>query len=417
MKIKTKEMPFDKVIFLDKRTHFKPKKPSKLLKLLIRILSRKELKQVNIKINEYNMDKITRKQPCIILMNHSCFLDLKIAFKYFKRKRFNIVSAADGFVGKKGLMRAIGCFPTDKYVSDITLVQDIKYCLTKNKTSVLIYPEAAYSLDGTSGIVPKSVGKLIKLFGVPLITVITKGAYLHDPLYNNLQLRSVPVEIDVKCALTKEDIKQKSASEINEIITKEFTFDNFLYQRENGIKIIEPFRAEGLHRVLYKCPHCLAEEMTSAGNELTCKNCGAIYSLTEEGELKNQNGESVFSHVPSWFDWQRNEIRKELLSPDYKVEIPVKIAVLSDYKKIYLIGEGTLTHDKTAFKLKGAGVEFIKPAISSATLYIDYFWYEMGDIISVGDTNYTYYCFPKNDYPVTKAKLATEELYKILNEK
>lgn len=53
--------------------------------------------------------------------------------------------------------------------------------------------------------------------------------------------------------------------------------------------------------------------------------------------------------------------------------------------------------------------------LASYGLYADYFWYEIGDMISIGDAKYQYYCFPKDqkNSSVAKARLATEELYKI----
>ena len=46
------------------------------------------------------------------------------------------------------VMRSIGSIPTQKYVSDLRLVQDMDYCFKTLKSSVLMYPEAGYSFDG-----------------------------------------------------------------------------------------------------------------------------------------------------------------------------------------------------------------------------------------------------------------------------
>ena len=76
--------------------------------------------------------------PYLILMNHSCFLDLEIASAIFYPMPYGIVATSDGFVGKDWLMRQIGCIPTQKFVSDLTLVRDMDYLLKKKKTSVLM---------------------------------------------------------------------------------------------------------------------------------------------------------------------------------------------------------------------------------------------------------------------------------------
>ena len=71
------------------------------------------------------MDKLGRKEPCLYLMNHSSFIDLKIVATILYPRRFNIVMTSDGFVGKRWLMRSLGCIPTNKFVTDTALVRNM----------------------------------------------------------------------------------------------------------------------------------------------------------------------------------------------------------------------------------------------------------------------------------------------------
>ena len=51
---------------------------------------------------------------------------------------------------------------------------------------------------------------------------------------------------------------------------------------------------------------------------------------------------------------------------------------------------------------------------ASYSLYSDFNWYQIGDMISIGDEQVQYYCFPKNgENVVAKTRLAAEELYKM----
>jgi hypothetical protein len=52
----------------------------------------------------------------------------------------------------------------------------------------------------------------------------------------------------------------------------------------------------------------------------------------------------------------------------------------------------------------------------SYSLYADYYWYEIGDVICIGDSDMQFYCLPPEGVPVAKARLATEELYKIVKD-
>jgi hypothetical protein len=56
--------------------------------------------------------------------------------------------------------------------------------------------------------------------------------------------------------------------------------------------------------------------------------------------------------------------------------------------------------------------------LASYSLYSDYYWYETGDVICIGNANVLYYCFPKDGRDVVaKTRLATEEIYKIAKQK
>ena len=143
MKIKTKRLPYEKVMALPRNRHRNPLKPLFLLQLVVRILAIFDLFPTKFTYQTHGMEKIKKGEPCLILMNHSSFIDLKIVSKIFFPKRYGIVCTSDGFVGKNWLMRLLGCIPTQKFVSDVTLIRDMEYLLKEKKVSVLMYPEAS----------------------------------------------------------------------------------------------------------------------------------------------------------------------------------------------------------------------------------------------------------------------------------
>lgn len=132
--------------------------------------------------------------------------------------------------------------------------------------------------------------------------------------------------------------------------------------------------------------------------------------------MKAVDGDTIFSHVPDWFDWQREMVLDEINSGEYKVEVPVDICMLVDTKCLYKVGDGVLRHTLDGFYLEGCDgkLRYTQPPNATYSLNADYYWYEIGDVVSIGDSEVLYYCFPKtsNDV-VTKLRLATEELYKI----
>lgn len=417
MKIKVTDKSYEQVLALPREEHRKPLKPSIFFRTLLKLLSAADLKATNFHCRSIGMERLGADEPCLFLMNHSSFIDLKIASTILYPRPFNIVCTSDGFVGKAWLMRHLGCIPTQKFVSDLSLVRDMLYTVKELRSSILMYPEASYSFDGTATPLPESIGKCVKMLGVPLVMIRTYGAFARDPLYNGLQLRKVEVSADMEYLLSPQEIAGASPAEINSLLAERFSFDNFRDQQERNIRITEPFRADGLNRVLYKCPHCGKEgTMTGKGITLRCGSCGKPYLLTETGFLQAQEGETEFPHIPEWYRWERSCVRQELLDGSYRLDIPVRICMLIDSKSIYRVGEGRLIHTREGFHLSGCEgkLDYRQKPSSSYSLYSDYFWYELGDMICIGNSKVLYYCFPTGQQDVVaKTRLAAEELYKL----
>jgi len=416
MKITTVKKSYDEVMALPRLKHRKPIKPSRFLGTVVRLVSIPTYKKTKFSFTTEGMEKVG-KQPCLILMNHSSFTDMKLAYAIFYPRRFGIVTTTDAFIGILGpLMRWLGCIPTQKFVSDISLIRDMEYMLKEKNSSVLMYPEASYSFDGTATALPRKMGILLKKLGVPVVTVITQGAFARDPLYNMLQLRKVKVSAHVKCLFTAEEVKEKSVAELDAALDEAFSFDNFAWQRDNKVVIDAPFRADGLERILYKCPHCGAEEkMEGKGITLTCHSCGKQWQMDELGQMQATEGETEFSHIPDWYAWERSQVRKELESGTYRLDTAVDIGMMVDYKAIYMVGEGTLRHDSDGFRLTGCDgkLSYEQSPVACYGLYADYYWYEIADVICIGNKDALYYCFPKSPVSVAKTRMAVEELYKL----
>lgn len=443
MKIKTAKMSYDKVLALPAPVHKKPMKQWFIFRVVLVLLSVWDLWTTHFTYRMINMERLKKDEPCLVLMNHSSFIDLKIAARLLCTRPFHIVCTTDGFVGKNWLMRLIGCIPARKFMADVTLVRDMVYVVRELKSSVLMYPEASYSFDGTQTPLPESIGKCLKLLKVPVVMIRTHGAFARDPLYNNLQLRKVRVSADVEYLLSPEEIATKSAQELNDFLQEKFTFDYFRWQQENNVRIKERFRADGLNRMLYKCPRCKTEgQMTGRGTKILCKQCGKEYELTEYGYLQdleknlpeqdnskervdaeayNHRTEEIeFTHIPDWYKWERECVRQELVSGTYKLEVPVVIYMMVNTDRIYQVGEGVLTHSREGFHLTGCEgkLDYVQEPLASYSLYSDFYWYEIGDVISIGDDKVQYYCFPKESGDiVAKTRLATEELYKLVKVK
>ena len=115
----------------------KLQRPSMLFRILIRLLSIADLRATKFRLEKKRME-LAGKGPYFILMNHSSFIDLKIASKIFFPMPYHIVMTLDGFIGKEWLMRQIGCIPTQKFTADCFRCVQTNNIWHKQKNMVLV---------------------------------------------------------------------------------------------------------------------------------------------------------------------------------------------------------------------------------------------------------------------------------------
>ena len=361
------------------------------------------------------------KPPYVLLCNHNAFMDFKVATMATFPHRSNYIVAIDGFIGREWLLRQVGGLCKRKFTSDIMLLRQIRRVI-KNGDICMIYPEARYSLCGTTAVLPESLGKMLKMLGVPVVTLICHGHHIDSPFWN-LHSRGVrPTEAEMTVQYTAEELKSASYDEINARIVRAFQYDEYAWQKERGILVKYPRRAEGLDKVLYQCPSCQTEfKMASKGDELFCSACGDRWRYTQSGELEPLSGGPGYAHIPDWYEWERANVRAEVESGVYDSgELPVLVRSLPNAKGFIELGEGTLRHDMTGFTVRGADrdgdpFEMIKPVPSLYSCHIEYDYLgRFGDCVDLNTLEDTWYIYPdpkRCAFSVTKMALATEELY------
>ena len=179
--------------------------------------------------------------------------------------------------------------------------------------------------------------------------------------------------------------------------------------------------AEGLHKVLYQCPHCLAEsQMTSKGTVLTCEACGKQWELDELGQLHALEGETAFSHVPGWFEWERSQVRKQLEEGTYRFEDEVEVYSLVEPWKFRKLGMAKFTHDpENGMVVEGRyndrDYRIVRPPLGMYGVHVeyDYCYLRPEDCIDVSTDDDSLYCYPVKQNVVTKISFAVEEIYKM----
>jgi len=380
------------------------------------LLSFPETLRRKLKVTKINMKGL--KPPYLFISNHMAFVDFKVATRAIFPHKANYVVAIDGFLKGEWLLRQVGCICKRKFTNDILLIRHMKYSLEVNKSILALYPEARYSYCGTNSVLPESLGKLIKMYKVPVVTFIQHGNYLSQPVWN-LEKRNCRLEATMTRLYTPEQIEKFSIEEINRTIGALFVYDEYRWQKENHIVIDFPDRAKGLHHILYQCPHCLTESrMNSDKNELWCEHCGKRWTMSVLGELSAENGETEFSHIPDWFEFERSMVRRQIENGSYFFMDQVAVDSLPNAKGYIRLGDAILTHSIDGFLLEkisdDESFRLEKKSLSLYSLHIEFDYFGKGDCLDLSTSEETFYLFPltrKN--VVTKLQFAVEEIYKI----
>ncbi len=88
MKIKCKKKSYQEVLQIKKNKRKLPPKPCFLLRKLAYFLSKSAVKDCGVEYVETGMDELGKKEPCLILMNHSCFFGYENRLYLFKKQSF-----------------------------------------------------------------------------------------------------------------------------------------------------------------------------------------------------------------------------------------------------------------------------------------------------------------------------------------
>ena len=383
---------------------------------LIWILSRCALIGKKYKVETIGMEDL--KPPYMLLSNHMHFIDFELAAMGTWPHSVSNVVSIDGYVVKFFLLEWIGAIATRKFTTDLHLVKSIRKVLQRGDV-LAMYPEARYSPCGTTAFMPDSLGKLIRMNKVPVVAVVHHGNHLYAPFWNFRKKRKVPLHTTMKVILTPEQIAAMSVDEINETLRQALQYDDYRYQKENGIRITESYRAEGLHKVLYQCPHCLAEsKMASKGTELFCTACGKHWNWDEDGNLRALEGETEFDHIPDWFEWERQQVRKQIEDGTYRYEDEVDVWSLPRVYRYIPLGKAKLTHDaENGFVLeghyRGEVYRIQRQPLQTNSLHVEYDFGPLKaiDCLDISTENDSFYCKPSRSDVITKLAFATEEIY------
>ncbi|MCR5741736.1 MAG: 1-acyl-sn-glycerol-3-phosphate acyltransferase [Gammaproteobacteria bacterium] len=229
---------------------------------------------------KFRRNKIKIRKKSLILAPHRNYLDfISIPLAVYP-VRGHFVATSYWYRMKKlaVLLRILGCIKKDQYKSDINAIKEMSSCF-KFGDVVYMCPEGQMSPDGKSQILVPGIERLIKKFKVNVYFVNINGAYFTGPKWHFKNIRG-NLDAETSLIIKEEDIDNLSTDEIMNILNENFKKNNdFVWIKDHpNYKYKSRKKAEGLEKVIFRCPNCQKEgTMKSTKSTIFC-DCG--FSLT-----------------------------------------------------------------------------------------------------------------------------------------
>lgn len=317
--------------------------------------------------------------------------------KYFMRFKF-----------VRFFMSRLGFVTKMLYNPDIEAVKKmIKY--RNDETSIMMFPEARLSLDGTTNPLTNGTAALVKKLKMNVVLIEISGNYFACSKVRKSK-RRVPVSIRIKKIIEPSELETIEVNALEQIIKENLSHDDSEYALTVNYR--NKNKAENLDKVLYYCPHCHKEfEMKASGNSLEC-SCGFKLELDNHYQFsENDYGiKTIHDYYELIKDHEREEIKNsgdEIISQEVLVK---KISFVD--KKLDLYGTGVTKITKEGFSFSGE-VSGNKVSFSYSLDYLQALPFSINEEYECYYNNELYYFYPKdNRASCTKVAL----IYDLLQE-
>ncbi len=358
------------------------------------------------------------KGPFLVLSSHASFMDFPQLVLGLMPRTTGWVMSVEEFRRGDWLMYGVGGIPKRKFTHEAVTAKQILRYLKKLNYPCTLYPEARFSFAGINEKLDDALGKLCKHAKVPIVLFKANGNFINSPQWSKHPYRRIRQEAEISLLFSLEDLEKYTADELQAKIEKAFERDEYKWQADNGYHTRCKKRADGLYRILYKCPVCGTEfKMRSEGVKLWCEHCQSTWEMDTLSRLHGVNTDKGFSHIPDWYRWEREEVKKEVESGAYRFEDDVRV---EDYYStpvgLIPVGDAHMVHDENGFTFKGTvnnqPFKLNKPVSSMYSLHVEYDFMGRGDSIDIATSETSYFMFLKTaPNQLTKLHFATEELY------
>ena len=285
------------------------------------------------------------KGPAIILSNHTSFYDFIYTSAAMYPKRVSYLAAKKMFYETPTgfFLRLARAIPKSLMQADPVATLHA-FRILKKKGIVSVFPEGQISPSGRSLTPAFAIAKFLKKANVNVYIVKHMCAGLSNPPWSKKTFKG-KVETIKELIITKEELIDLTGDEIYKIVCDK------LYHSESEYNLIKQYKYKlndisNLENVIYQCPSCLHEGLTSKKHQLICPSCNHTIAYDTYGLLNGEGLDTLFIR-------QESLVRKEVdLNPNYQIEGHSRLMSFRN-QKLVEVGSGIISLKRFEYTYKG----------------------------------------------------------------
>jgi len=314
------------------------------------------------------------------------------------------------------LLKNVGGIPTKLYQADVGALKNFYRAVEKGR-NVGICLEGINSVNGEYMGMAQGTAKLVKKIGLPIISHRIEGSFLTNAKWRKGERRKGKIVLTVKKLITKEELEKLSVEEVENLLNKEFYYDEFAWSKENNINWTKGDLATNINHAIYLCPKCKSEfEIASHDNKIYCKACDNGAKINSDYSISPLNeGDMIPESISKWYNLQREEVFEKMKKTcPILITEPVHLFMWNkNGRKEIPAGEGVLSLDKDSLVYEGETGKDLKLKIPLKAVPAVPLNYNEGIEIFHGE----HYMFKFKDNPIHAVKWAItiEQNFKSMN--
>lgn len=238
-----------------------------------------------VRLTVAGRENLPPRQPFLFLANHTGFFDPTIVVRAAGEAVIMLATESNFREGPIGRFFVyFGAVPKMKYTADARAIITLKRWAEAG-AHVGLFPEGERTWDGRRLPLVPGIEKLVRLLGLPLVTMRIYNGFRQSPRWAPHQRRGrIHVALDPPVQFARADPPDLVRGYVERRITVNALAEPLFPVAGGGL-------AQGIGNVAWACPCCyLIDGLQEAGSGLQCRGCRARWRVDCDGRLLGRGG-------------------------------------------------------------------------------------------------------------------------------